>query len=67
MLPLPPGGNLGFETAPFKLSYEMTQLLDPGGSRASPTFRRFMELTVRVRAGCGLLLACCCLASARVS
>lgn len=24
----------------------MTQLLDPGGSRASPPFRRFMELTV---------------------
>ncbi len=42
-----PGGNLGFETAPFKLSYEMTQLLDPGGTRASPTFRRFMELTCR--------------------
>ena len=49
--PAPPrpcaGGNLGFETAPFKLSYEMTQLLDPGGSRASPTFRRFTELTIR--------------------
>jgi phosphatidylinositol 4-kinase len=44
---LPAGGNLGFETAPFKLSYEMTQLLDPGATRASPTFRRFMELTVR--------------------
>ena len=61
-LPPPPGGNLGFETAPFKLSYEMTQLLDPGGSRASPAFRRFMELTVRVGPGCRcaalLLLRC---------
>jgi phosphatidylinositol 4-kinase len=47
ILGISPGGNLGFETAPFKLSYEMTQLLDPGASRASPTFRRFMELTVR--------------------
>ena len=46
-LPLRAGGNLGFETAPFKLSYEMTQLLDPGGTRASPTFRRFMELATR--------------------
>ncbi|KAL4452207.1 hypothetical protein ABPG75_007869 [Micractinium tetrahymenae] len=47
ILGISPGGNLGFETAPFKLSYEMTQLLDPGATRASPTFRRFMELTCR--------------------
>ncbi|EFN54838.1 hypothetical protein CHLNCDRAFT_134867 [Chlorella variabilis] len=40
-------GNLGFETAPFKLSYEMTQLLDPGAARDSPTFRRFSELAIR--------------------
>ncbi|KAL4857248.1 Phosphatidylinositol 4-kinase alpha 1 [Chlorella vulgaris] len=47
ILGISPGGNLGFETAPFKLSYEMTQLLDPGATRDSPTFRRFMELTIR--------------------
>ena len=29
------GGNLGFETAAFKLSYEMTQILDPGMTRNS--------------------------------
>lgn len=42
-----PGGNLGFETAGFKCSHEMTQLLDPDHSRASPTFRTFEELCVR--------------------
>jgi phosphatidylinositol 4-kinase len=42
-----PGGNLGFETAAFKLSHEMTQLLDPGGTRTSPHFLYFQELVVR--------------------
>lgn len=47
ILGISPGGNLGFETAAFKLSHEMTQLLDPGGSRASPPFRLFQELCIR--------------------
>lgn len=47
ILGISPGGNLGFEAAPFKLSYEMTQLLDPGGTRTSATFQRFTELTIR--------------------
>lgn len=37
----------GFESAAFKLSHEMTQLLDPGGSRTSPHWRLFEELVVR--------------------
>lgn len=37
----------GFESAAFKLSHEMTQLLDPGGTRTSPTWRLFEELVVR--------------------
>lgn len=47
ILGISPGGNMGFESAAFKLSYEMTELLDPGGTRASPNFRRFQELCVR--------------------
>lgn len=47
ILGISPGGNLGFETAAFKLSHEMSQLLDPGGKRESPQFRGFVELCVR--------------------
>jgi phosphatidylinositol 4-kinase len=47
ILGISPGGNMGFESAAFKLSYEMTELLDPGGSRESPNFRRFQELCVK--------------------
>ena len=47
ILEISPGGNLGFESAAFKLSHEMTQLLDPTGKRASPHFRLFQELCVR--------------------
>ena len=47
ILEISPGGNLGFETAAFKLSHEMTQLLDPGGTQTSAQFRRFQELVVR--------------------
>jgi hypothetical protein len=39
-----PGGNLGFEGAPFKLTKEWVQLLD--GPR-SATFRRFRSLCVK--------------------
>jgi len=46
-LGISPGGNLGFETAAFKLSHEMSQLLDPGGQRTSPQFEGFVELCVR--------------------
>ncbi len=37
----------GFESAAFKLSHEMTQLLDPGGGRTSSTWAQFEELCVR--------------------
>ena len=47
ILGISPGGNLGFETAAFKLSHEMSQLLDPGGTRDSPQFEGFVELCVR--------------------
>lgn len=57
ILGISPGGNLGFESAAFKLSYEMTELLDPGATRKSPNFRRFQELCIQgylaVRAGEG--------------
>ena len=42
-----PGGNMGFESAAFKLSYEMTELLDPGNTRKSVHFIRFQELCVK--------------------
>jgi phosphatidylinositol 4-kinase len=47
ILGISPGGNLGFESAAFKLSHEMTQLLDPGGKRTSPQFRGFVAACVR--------------------
>ena len=47
ILEISPGGNLGFESAAFKLSHEMAQVLDPGGKRSSPQFRLFEELVVR--------------------
>jgi hypothetical protein len=47
ILEISPGGNLGFESAAFKLSHEMAQLMDPGGRRASPQFRLFEEAVVR--------------------
>eukprot|EP00983_Pelagomonas_calceolata_P061058 1146653-Pelagomonas_calceolata.AAC.1 len=37
----------GFESAAFKLSHEMTQLLDPGANRSSATWAEFEELVVR--------------------
>eukprot|EP00889_Picochlorum_renovo_P003554 jgi/Picre1/30584/NNA_005946.t1 len=42
-----PGGNMGFESAAFKLSYEMTELLDPGNTRNSIHFMTFQELCVK--------------------
>lgn len=42
-----PGGNMGFESAAFKLSYEMTELLDPGNTRNSVHFMTFQELCVK--------------------
>ena len=41
------GANMGFESAAFKLSHEMTQLLDPGGVRNSAHFKLFEEYCVR--------------------
>lgn len=42
-----PGGNLRFENAQFKLSHEMTQLLDPSGAMKSETWNRFVRLCVK--------------------
>lgn len=47
ILEISPGGNLGFENAAFKLSHEMSQILDPSGDRSSPQYRHFQELAVR--------------------
>ncbi|PKA52366.1 Phosphatidylinositol 4-kinase alpha [Apostasia shenzhenica] len=42
-----PGGNMRFENADFKLSHEMTQLLDPSGSMKSDTWNQFVRLCVK--------------------
>lgn len=47
ILEISPGGNMRFESAAFKLSHEMTLLVDPGGGRASREFRDFEDLVVR--------------------
>jgi phosphatidylinositol 4-kinase len=47
ILEISPGGNMRFESAAFKLSHEMTLIVDPGGTRSSREFRRFEDLCVR--------------------
>ncbi|KDP46231.1 hypothetical protein JCGZ_10071 [Jatropha curcas] len=42
-----PGGNMRFESAHFKLSHEMTQLLDPSGIMKSETWNQFVSLCVK--------------------
>ncbi|CAJ1973097.1 unnamed protein product [Sphenostylis stenocarpa] len=42
-----PGGNMRFESAHFKLSHEMTQLLDPSGVMKSDTWSQFLSLCVK--------------------
>ncbi|KAF9684340.1 hypothetical protein SADUNF_Sadunf04G0108200 [Salix dunnii] len=42
-----PGGNMRFESAHFKLSHEMTQLLDPSGVLKSETWLQFVSLCVK--------------------
>nr|XP_043623129.1 phosphatidylinositol 4-kinase alpha 1-like [Erigeron canadensis] len=42
-----PGGNMRFESAHFKLSHEMTQLLDPSGAMRSDTWHLFESLCVK--------------------
>lgn len=42
-----PGGNMRFESAHFKLSHEMTQLLDPSGAMKSETWHQFVSLCVK--------------------
>ncbi|CAA7048445.1 unnamed protein product [Microthlaspi erraticum] len=42
-----PGGNMRFESAHFKLSHEMTQLLDPSGDMKSETWHQFVSLCVK--------------------
>jgi phosphatidylinositol 4-kinase len=45
LLGISPGGNLGFETAAFKLTQEMVDVM--GGSTDTEMFRYFSELTCR--------------------
>ncbi|KAK9114010.1 hypothetical protein Syun_020807 [Stephania yunnanensis] len=42
-----PGKNMRFESAQFKLSHEMTQLLDPSGVMKSETWIQFVSLCVK--------------------
>ncbi|XWS63050.1 hypothetical protein CRYUN_Cryun06bG0063500 [Craigia yunnanensis] len=42
-----PGGNMRFESAHFKLSHEMTQLLDPSGVMKSETWEHFVRDFIR--------------------
>ncbi|KAL3700638.1 hypothetical protein R1sor_018660 [Riccia sorocarpa] len=42
-----PGNNMRFESAHFKLSHEMTQLLDPSGDMKSDFWHRFVSLCVK--------------------
>ncbi|KAL2928772.1 Phosphatidylinositol 4-kinase alpha 1 [Bienertia sinuspersici] len=42
-----PGGNMRFESAHFKLSHEMTQLLDPSGTMKSEAWHLFVGLCVK--------------------
>ncbi|XP_052488842.1 uncharacterized protein LOC105773394 isoform X2 [Gossypium raimondii] len=43
-----PGGNMRFESAHFKLSHEMTQLLDPSGVMKSETWDNFVSACVQL-------------------
>lgn len=47
VLEISPGNNMRFESAAFKLSHEMCQLLDPGAQRTSPSFKLFEELCIK--------------------
>mmetsp|Transcript_21130 Transcript_21130/g.58632 ORF Transcript_21130/g.58632 Transcript_21130/m.58632 type:complete len:765 (+) Transcript_21130:339-2633(+) len=47
VLEISPGNNMRFESAAFKLSHEMTQLLDPGAQRNSPAFKMFEKLCIQ--------------------
>jgi phosphatidylinositol 4-kinase len=42
-----PGGNMRFESAQFKLSHEMTQLIDPSGHMKSESWNYFVSLCVK--------------------
>ncbi|CAH9124376.1 unnamed protein product [Cuscuta epithymum] len=42
-----PGNNMRFESAHFKLSHEMTQLVDPSGVMKSETWFQFVSLCVK--------------------
>ncbi|XP_019166040.1 PREDICTED: phosphatidylinositol 4-kinase alpha 1-like [Ipomoea nil] len=42
-----PGNNMRFESAHFKLSHEMTQLVDPSGVMKSETWYQFVSLCVK--------------------
>lgn len=46
ILEISPGGNMRFESAHFKLSHEMTQLIDPSGAMKSETWHLFVRSVV---------------------
>eukprot|EP00981_Chlorochromonas_danica_P005771 scaffold1190_cov187-Ochromonas_danica.AAC.3 len=62
ILGISPGGNLGFEAAPFKLSKEMVDLL--GGDK-SEAFRHYLSLTVQAYLAVRKIrdIICCIVAS----
>ncbi|KAI4998383.1 hypothetical protein ZWY2020_053725 [Hordeum vulgare] len=64
ILEISPGGNMGFESAHFKLSHEMTQLLDPSGTMKSDTWNQFLNCVKRYPVGCCSRLNGMCWASA---
>ena len=43
-----PGGNMRFESADFKLSHEMTQIIDPSGTLTSEPWHRFVRWVGRL-------------------
>lgn len=47
ILEISPAANLNFEKAGFKLSHDMTQIVDPGGKKKSEEFAYFVDLCIR--------------------
>ena len=47
ILEISPAANLNFEKAGFKLSHDMTQIVDQGGKKKSEEFAYFVDLCIR--------------------
>ncbi|MCD9643115.1 Phosphatidylinositol 4-kinase alpha [Datura stramonium] len=47
ILGISPGRNMRFESTHFKLSHEMTQLIDPSGAMKSETWHQFVSFCVK--------------------